>query len=48
MDRGLPGARCRQAARLYGQSGNELTHFTPDYPTLHYYDWDPVWYIRNC
>ena len=33
---------------LYGQSGNVLLQFTPDYPTLHIYNWDPVWSIRNC
>ncbi|MGI5376856.1 hypothetical protein ACQEV2_21925 [Streptomyces sp. CA-251387] len=33
---------------FYGQSGNVLHSFKPDWPTLHSYNWDPVWSIRNC
>ncbi|MGI5456391.1 hypothetical protein ACQEWB_25140 [Streptomyces sp. CA-249302] len=33
---------------FYGQSGNELTHFTPDGGVDHPYNWGPVWSIRNC
>ncbi|GAA1411347.1 hypothetical protein GCM10009639_62920 [Kitasatospora putterlickiae] len=33
---------------FYGQTGNTVKSFKPDYPTLHGADWDPVWSIRNC
>jgi hypothetical protein len=33
---------------FYGQSGNELTRFTPDGGVDHPYNWGPVWSIRNC
>jgi hypothetical protein len=33
---------------FYGQSGNVLTSFTPDFPATHGYNWDRVWSIRNC
>lgn len=32
---------------FYGQTGNELHHFTPD-QTQHAYNWDNVYSIRNC
>lgn len=32
---------------FYGQSGNVLRSFTPDF-TNHDQDWGPVWSIRNC
>ncbi|CAL9279694.1 hypothetical protein [Streptomyces sp. SudanB182_2057] len=32
---------------FYGQSGNVLKSFTPDF-TNHTQDWSPVWSIRNC
>jgi hypothetical protein len=31
----------------YGQFRNELSRFTPDC-TQHAYNWDPVWFIKNC
>ena len=33
---------------FYGSGGNQLASFTPDWPTLHSYNWDPVYSIRNC
>ncbi|MFD0884133.1 hypothetical protein ACFQ08_06160, partial [Streptosporangium algeriense] len=32
---------------FYGQSGEVLHSFTPD-SGVHDYNWEPVWYIRNC
>ncbi|MDP9793543.1 hypothetical protein J2S43_002055 [Catenuloplanes nepalensis] len=33
---------------VYNQSGGVLHTFTPDYPTVHVYNWSPAWSIRNC
>ncbi|WP_157546215.1 hypothetical protein [Hamadaea tsunoensis] len=37
---------------FYGQFGNTLLTFSPDYPNLvrrqYAPGWDPVWSIRNC